>query len=289
MHLECDLLSSGAMIPATRLLIPSDLDGEVFRTTAIWTSSHAHRHKELELNLLIRGSAECVLDDRKYVFRMGAIAWLFGAQSHLMINQSKDYESWVAVFRPRLVSRLCIKENTRILRGLSPTGHHCKILPLESFQHLDRICQIVNASRSDPIRHNAGLGHLLLESWHVYQQCDRVPAGTTLHLAVERLIQLMKGDGVDLNFAALARAAGLSPSRLGRLFKAQTGLTVVEHRNRLRIQRFIELYGAGERVTMLAAALQAGFGSYTQFHRVFSRAFGYNPRQKFAASAGRDN
>ena len=79
--------------------------------------------------------------------------------------------------------------------------------------------------------------------------------------------------------AELARQAGLSPSRLSRLFRAQTGVSLVEYRNQQRLERFLRLYRQGRRWSMLAAALTAGFGSYPQFHRVFKRLMGSGPAE----------
>ncbi|MGH7992300.1 MAG: helix-turn-helix domain-containing protein, partial [Limisphaerales bacterium] len=57
----------------------------------------------------------------------------------------------------------------------------------------------------------------------------------------------------------------------------QTGVALADFRNRQRIERFLQLYGTGQRLTMLNAALAAGFGSYPQFHRVFKRVLGCSP------------
>jgi len=75
------------------------------------------------------------------------------------------------------------------------------------------------------------------------------------------------GVAPSLSCATLARQHGISVSRLARAFKAEMGMSIVEHRNRLRLQRFFQLVEAGQ--TLLPAALAAGFGSYAQFHRVF--------------------
>jgi hypothetical protein len=54
-----------------------------------------------------------------------------------------------------------------------------------------------------------------------------------------------------------------------------TGHGFVEWRNRTRLERFHILYPkSGD---LLTAALEAGFGSYTQFHRVFSEIVGATP------------
>jgi AraC-like DNA-binding protein len=74
-------------------------------------------------------------------------------------------------------------------------------------------------------------------------------------------------DAPTLSGSKLARKHGVSVSRLARAFKHEMGVSIVEHRNRLRLQRFFQLVDSGQR--LLPAALEAGFGSYAQFHRVF--------------------
>jgi AraC-like DNA-binding protein len=70
----------------------------------------------------------------------------------------------------------------------------------------------------------------------------------------------------------IAAKLDISLSQLVRVFKAQMGTSLVEYRNRLRLERFSALVASG-RTRLLDAALAAGFGSYAQFHRVF-RALG---------------
>jgi transcriptional regulator GlxA family with amidase domain len=74
--------------------------------------------------------------------------------------------------------------------------------------------------------------------------------------------------------AALTRT---SEAHLSKIFSTQVGVSITEFRNRVRLQRFFELYGDGRRITLLAAALDAGFGSYAQFHRVFREHMGHAP------------
>ena len=98
-----------------------------------------------------------------------------------------------------------------------------------------------------------------------------------VHPAVEKAARLIRSDPGALRLVELARRSGLSPSRLSRLFKRQTGIAWVDFRNRERIKRFLNMYGAGQRHNVLEAALEAGFGSYPQFHRVFRRVMGCTP------------
>ena len=73
-------------------------------------------------------------------------------------------------------------------------------------------------------------------------------------------------------------ASELGLSRLARVFKEQMGMSLVEYRNRLRLERFDVLLDEGGD-NLLEAALAAGFGSYSQFHRVFRAMRGVTPKR----------
>ncbi len=77
---------------------------------------------------------------------------------------------------------------------------------------------------------------------------------------------------------SIARELAISPGYLGRSFKAEMGVSLVEYRNRLRIERFFRSVDEGGG-NLLGAALEAGFGSYTHFHRVYRKFVGSTPRE----------
>ena len=81
------------------------------------------------------------------------------------------------------------------------------------------------------------------------------------------------------DLSQLAQSVGLTPEAVSRLFKNQTGINLSTFRNRCRLERFLALYGDGHTVTMLEAALAAGFGSYAQFYRVFCKMMRQTPAE----------
>lgn len=112
----------------------------------------------------------------------------------------------------------------------------------------------------------------------------RIASPTTTaqrHPAVVQAVRML-GKDCSLGGQALAAQVGISLSRLARIFKAEMGLSLVEYRNRLRLQRFSVFVNAG-RTNLLEAALGAGFGSYAQFHRVFRALHGRTPREYLPA------
>jgi AraC-like DNA-binding protein len=104
------------------------------------------------------------------------------------------------------------------------------------------------------------------------KQSREKPVAAAVRKALELLDQ-----NPTLGGKELASAVDVSLSRFVRLFKSELGVSLVEYRNRLRIERFHVLAGAGAD-NLQAVARAAGFGSYAQFHRVFRAVHGSAPK-----------
>jgi AraC-like DNA-binding protein len=72
---------------------------------------------------------------------------------------------------------------------------------------------------------------------------------------------------------SLARQFSVSAGHLARSFKVEVGMSLVEYRNRRLMDRVFVVLERGSS-NLIEAALEAGFGSYGQFHRVYKRMFG---------------
>jgi AraC-like DNA-binding protein len=83
----------------------------------------------------------------------------------------------------------------------------------------------------------------------------------------------------------IAAALNISLSRLARVFKTLKGMSLVEYRNGLRLDRFVALLDGGS-TNLLDAALESGFGSYAQFHRVFRARLQATPRDYLRPAGG---
>jgi AraC-like DNA-binding protein len=76
----------------------------------------------------------------------------------------------------------------------------------------------------------------------------------------------------------LAQRFRVSPGHLARTFKTEVGTSLVEYRNRLRLERFFAAMRSGQ-PNLNEAALLAGFGSYAQFLRVHRQLTGLAPSE----------
>jgi AraC-like DNA-binding protein len=254
------------------------LDGSVVRHTAGGLRPRSHRHVELELNLVVAGTASYLLDDRRYDLSTGTLTWLFPDQEHVLVDESADHALWWAVFRPAAVARTATSPHAGPLLERDPVGRYSRRIDAHRVQRLAALFgELREAATLEDGLFNAGLAYLLALAWRAFLDSTDVVADVEVHPAVETVARLLQADPDAGDLTALARMVGLSPSHLSRLFVAQMGLPMTRFRNQQRLDRFMRLYGHGRDTTALAAAHQAGFGSYAQFHRVFRQETGRSP------------
>ena len=128
------------------------------------------------------------------------------------------------------------------------------------------LCRDVYQTRDDIALRNAGLGLLAIRAWRAFSEHGMGVDMGAVHPAVVRAIDEL-GHGDDDSPDSVAARSGISPSHLSWLFKRELGESFVSLRARLRLERVSILQQAAPHNNLLSLALEAGFGSYTQFHR----------------------
>lgn len=234
-----------------------------------------HSHDELEYNLVSQGTCSYLVGERRYDLRRGSLLWLFPDQEHVLINPSAHCEMWVVVLRQKVLRHSIRAGLDPRLCERNPPWMLARPLPPAVFTAHDRLLSYQYARSDDVARANAGLLYAVLDAWAAFQAADDDDSKVidpTVDLAARLLTRADAPQALD----ALAARVGLSPSRLSRLFNQQLGVSIADYRNRIRLERFLTLYGPT--TTVLDAALAAGFGSYPQFHRVFRQFLGMSPR-----------
>ncbi len=136
--------------------------------------------------------------------------------------------------------------------------------------HVAIFCSILG-TMLDPVR-----------GWLV--RCAAPPGASPSQRLVASTVEMLDKDP-GLGGKEIAGALNISLSRLARVFKMLMGMSLVEYRNRLRLDRFEALLDRGP-ASLLDAALEAGFGSYAQFHRVFRARLHASPREYLRPAGG---
>jgi len=259
------------------LKLPPELDGQLWFHRGAGQVRSMHRHLEPEFNLVTRGRATYLLGQGRYDLAPHSLIWLFPAQEHVLVRESPDFEMWIGVFKPALVRRLATGPGDKTLLEESPPGRYSRLLAAEESRRLQKLFSRIEAVRNESNHFNAGIAHVLLDTWKAFLEAKDIPTGD-VHPAVEKTAQIIRAETEALSMEALAEGAGLSAAHLSRLFKEQTGISLMDFRSRSRIDRFFSIYGNGREKKILQAALEAGFGSYAQFHRIFKKVTGRGPQ-----------
>ncbi len=259
------------------LLLPPNHHGALWFYDKRPFSVRTHKHDELECNLVVRGSGTYLINGRKIEIATHSILWLFPGQDHILLEQSPDFAMWILLIKPDYLHQVCTDDQTSTLLQDNPPGNFSRYLTDQQAKKLWENCQEVVAVEKQLSFFNVGLGYILLSAWLMYQKASALSLGEFVHPSVEKTVQLINDGLKSDDLTTLAQKVGLSPHRLSRLFKQQTNVSLTDFRNNCRLERFLDLYQYGQSMTMLDAALLAGFGSYAQFYRVFKQITGIAP------------
>ena len=296
-----------------KLKIEKDHQGFVF----LYTSSEhrhgmckSHRHKELEMNIVTRGSAEYTLPNQRYALSPGTIVWLFPGQEHQLAKTDPDFEMYVIVFKEELFKNiLLLNEKYNALTEQNPTGSFCRRVSLSSIEKLKPVCQSLcelnakevispayhyagqafgfetNAAylHSDPVILNAGLSYLMTVGWHLFLTEGAEEKGEVLNPSVTKAVNLLKAyPEKDYSLSSLSVECGVSPSRLSRLFNEQIGISIVDFKNKLKLDHLMSCIQKNPDYSISEACYTVGFGSYSQFYKTFKQTFGISPKAYFS-------
>ncbi|MEO0989726.1 MAG: AraC family transcriptional regulator [Pseudomonadota bacterium] len=234
-------------------------------------------HDELVALLGLSGSADYLLGGHVHKVERGTLVWALSGQAHVLLRDSSDFDMWVFLISGQLLPE--VEEGLPPLRVDQWGPLPPRRIPEGDVQRLDQLAQETFQS-SAPKAQGAGLLWWLARAWLAWTKCSDAGA-RAVHPAVARAASLLRDDP-SLDLASLARMAGLSPGRLSAAFRRETGQSIVDYRTDQKLGRVEEHLALGER-NLTRAALDAGFGSYSQFYRAFTARRGQSPRNALLA------
>ena len=261
-------------MPRANRFLPPEVPGRCWkRSDRRRFDTEPRRHAELVAFLVTSGRMRYLIDRRIVTLGPGMLFFAHSDQSHLLLSESADFDMWVLViaqsvlrprrlYPPRLAAELDSEPGARIV---SP----------EAADELAAIAAPLRRTE-DPALLTAGLRWWAARAWSAWEAAETL-AEVTVHSAVRRAAEIIRA-GPDRSLSAVAREAGLSPSRLGRVFKAETGRSLTGYRTECRLSLVDRAMAANRPRGLTTAALDAGFGSYAQFYRAFVAARGIGPR-----------
>jgi AraC-like DNA-binding protein len=224
-----------------------------------------HFHAEPELNLIAAGRATFGAGEATIAVAAGDLLWWAPGQDHVLMDASPDFDLYVIGLTPTF--------SAQVLGDLAtPATASAARFRLErkDLSRLVAACAASSAGGAGDLERRVG------EVWREAHQL-RVVAHDR-HLLTRRTLESVLAQP-ELKRSDLAQLARGNASEVSRHFHQDIGLTLTTYRTRLRLLRFINLVDRGQR--FLIAAQEAGFGSYSQCHRMFQHMLGCTPRLFF--------
>jgi AraC-like DNA-binding protein len=218
-----------------------------------------HFHDQPELNVVTRGVGRFAVGNREMCVYAGQVIGFLPGCEHELIAASSDFELFALGFEPDLICAYKRECGKALAFGGGPIN-----IGERDLGAIRELCLSI-----DGMRDRIALEQRLISV--AANVCTNGPT-TLAGRAVEALVADPEGSR-----DALTRKLASNRGDLSRAFRRDVGVTLPQYRNRLRVLAFTRKLDAG--FSMTAASRLAGFGSYSQCHRVFIQLLGHSPRE----------
>src|SRR6266568_1596182 len=211
--------------------------------------SRPHRHNEVELNFLERGSITYLFGKQKIVVSAGQLIVFWAIMPHFILEAVPETTlHWLTLPPGRFL---------QWHQDLQVQWHdYERVILLEVEARLRRIAQPMPSQPS-----------LLTQ-----------PKTTRLPRSVEAMICLITEHYMEpLQLGQIAQAVGLHPGYATDLFRKTFGITIMDYLAQHRIAHAQRLLATTNR-TVLDIAMEVGFISASRFYATFQKITGQSPR-----------
>ncbi len=230
-----------------------------------------HWHSYFELEIITDGEAEHYLNDEKYTVSRGSAYILNPTDFHEMLPRG-ELSLWNVCFDEEMISE-------RRLFELSASDKK-RIFTLDESQ-LSKICALTEILRSESEERGGGCSRELCESLLTLIMRNGENTEQTEIGSLDGIRRAMVYLGVHFrespSLEKIAEQAGFHPTYFSELFKKVTGESYSDRLNTLRTGYAKGLLARGFSVT--EACYQSGFGSLSNFLRVFKKSTGISPEE----------
>jgi AraC-like DNA-binding protein len=244
----------------------------------------AHRHHELELNYVLRGTVSYFISGRIVTLPPRRLCALWGVVPHQAVEPVSAPELiWVTV---PLSLVLTWKLPKALVSRLLREGYVIERDEYAGDPEILRqwIADLQGAPKADPPP--ATLLEMEARLWRMASRVQRrsgraesrTNAARLLPPAVEVLARYIAAHfREDFSLDQAARAAHIHPNYAMRLFRKHTNMTLHQYLTLQRVAHAQRLLVTTER-TIVNVALESGFQSVSRFYEAFKKQVGVSPR-----------
>ncbi len=249
---------------------------------------HVHTDEDWELCYIASGGAHYRLGSEEFELEAGDMLVIGPDDPHACLGWRG--ERFVVIFRRPMLGKMRLPVRCGRALGLEVAGvripARTRIVPWRrtAVEYLlDRLQEeTFGGQRAKPSMCSALLAQLLLElarSETERRDVSSAPPDAAARKVVERMAATVQADMANpWTLADLVRRSGYSSTQLGVLFRKATGLSPCQWVSQERIHRACHLLAHSDE-TALQIGVDVGFGTRSQFHRVFRKITGTTPER----------
>jgi AraC-like DNA-binding protein len=250
------------------------------RSTNLFTDpvmfEHRHCHDSHELIYILRGDGKYITEGAEYPLHPHALFFMRPYEYHCARpTADTPYERIVLRFDEAL-----LPPTVRRLRLLHEGDGSYFPIPLQdsplraAFEALDGICALLKDGHEEDAEEllHATLTQIVL----LLSVREPEPPATPTSATVLRLIDYLNAHlHAELSLDTLAKEFFISKYHLCRLFRQETGASILTYFNAKRLSLAKQMISEGESAT--AVALRLGFRDYSTFYRAYRKQNGESP------------
>ena len=265
-------------------MVDADFGFDIYRGE-VSVMAAAHRHQELELNLIFEGAMTYLFGGSTFALSKGQVALFWATTPHrLIICEADTNFGWITLplanfLRYGLPESLVLSvlQSKPVTATFSDLDRMLFNRWLEDAQHTD--AQHTDAQHID----EASQTILELELEALLRRVARkktdleVKQRPVTHSKSAQIAQYISEHYQEpLSLETIATAVALNPSYAATLFKASFGMTIHAYLNQYRVAHAQRLLVTTD-MPILELAFDAGFGSSSQFYAAFAKACAKTP------------
>jgi AraC-like DNA-binding protein len=243
-----------------------------------------HWHAQVEVNFIVRGWAHYKMSSHEVTFAERELALFWGGQPHQLVDASDDliyaggHLPLVHFFRLRLPSEV----QAKLMQGATLVTQATDDSDPVNFARWN-----LYARSGDAMKASLAVDELLLRierirfsSYNLLPDPDPVTDGGPDHHASPIVVRICEyiADNFreDIDSIDIAVAADIHPKYAMTVFKKSTGMTLNDYINLMRLS-YAQAMLMRDDASVLAVAMESGFGSLSAFNKSFRKVAGMSP------------
>lgn len=256
--------------------------------------NYLHRHKEIQLTLILKGEGTLIAGNYTQPFEAGDIYFIGANQPHIFKSNTTEAEKPDAdcckaihvFFNPAgiLSPLFSLPEMEMVNKLIKLTGNGLQLPHRHAAQVAKEIKRISRINGFDRLFSFMKLLHFLaeyVESWrcmatglnkYELADADGIRMSDVYEYTIENYAE-------DISLSKIARIANITPYAFCKYFKKHTRKTYFNFLNEIRVTEACKKMIRGDCDNIAHVAYSTGFNSVITFNRVFKKNTGMSPSE----------